>query len=272
MQEGSLEEAISLYKTGNKKSASIVLKNLVRQEPTNEAAWLWLSACLEKNEQKEYCLNKVLEINPGNRDAKTALQMLTGAALPEVGQISEKPKEAQRRTISKQPLPQPAQRLKKKKARNLLVAFLAVLGFVVLLFSCMIVYGNYRLSHPQVSSSTRQPKTQQPATQPPTQVLPLVVQAGTLSQYESQITKDTVINVYKKDGTLDERQGDIKELCLDWLYYRAKIQEYESAGENEKANEARASFDKINLWLDEYNEADVETMFSIIENNNWSNW
>jgi hypothetical protein len=100
----------------------------------------------------------------------------------------------------------------------------------------------------------------------------LVVQAGSLMQYESQIEEDTVINVHKQNGTLDNREGDLKELCLDWLYFRAKILEYVSEGKSDKANEARRDFNSANLWLDEYNESDVQTMFSIIEKNNWSNW
>ena len=149
---------------------------------------------------------------------------------------------------------------KPKKKRNRLVTFFAFLSFLVLAFASLI-------------GGTRNDETrEQTAPQQLTDVQKLIIQAGTLSQYESQITKDTVINVYKKDGTLDDREGDLKELCLDWLYYRAKIMEYESLGDSDKANEARNSFNRVNTWLSDYDEADVQTMFSIIDKNKWSRW
>jgi hypothetical protein len=156
------------------------------------------------------------------------------------------------RTTNRQPKP--------KKKRNRLITFLAFLGFLVLVFSCLL-------------SGIGNDKTlEQAAPQQPTAIQKLIVQAGSLSQYESQIAKDTAVNVYKKDGTLDQREDDLKELCLDWLYYRAKIVEYVSSGDSEKADKARASFNQVNNWLSDYVEDDVQTMFSIIDENKWSQW
>ena len=265
MKDNLLEQAISLYKSGNIKSAGEVLKNLVRQDPKNEAAWLWLSVCVEKNEQKQYCLQRVLEINPENRDARTALQMLIGPATPKVEEILATRLRVQNQTsqrLSSTPTIRPP---KQKKKRNRVVVFFAFLGFLVLVFACFLSVANNQ-------TSTQNTINSQSATQQPTEVKSLVVKAGTLSQYESQIQKDTVVNVYKKNGTLDEREDDLKQLCLDWLFYRAKIMEYASSGNSAKADEARASFSQINQWLDAYNEDDVQTMNSIIEKNKWSNW
>jgi len=265
MQGHSLKEAISLYKAGNKKSASEILKNLVIQNPKDEAAWLWLSACLENTDQKVFCPKKGLEINPDNRNAKIALQQLTGSNFPEVEQIVVKPKESQKPTNPKLPTSQPARPAKQKKKRNRFVTFLAFLGFLVLVFACV-------LSVSDNQTSTQQTINIQSTTHQPTEVKSLIVKAGTLSQYENQFSKYTDVNVYKKDGTLDDREDDLKELCLDWLFYRAKILAYDSAGNLEKADEARVSFNRTNQWLDDYNEEDVQTMFSIIEKNQWSNW
>jgi len=93
----------------------------------------------------------------------------------------------------------------------------------------------------------------------------LTVPAGTLSKYKDTYSNYREIFVYKKNGTLDARPNDLEELCLDWLFYRNKILEYTQAGNNEKAAQARTAFNEINAWLSEYNENDVQTMFSIIE-------
>lgn len=256
MQKGTLDQAISFYKSGNRKAASEVLKNLLKNEPKNEAAWLWLSACVENNEQKLYCLRKVLEINPDNQHATAAILMITSPALPEVDQIVSKPKVSLEQIKDQQPILQTAQRTKKKKKRNKIVDILAIFGLLIIMIACLLSFFD-----------------NQESTQKPTEIQTLVVNAGTLSQYEGQFSKDTVVNVYKKNGTLEvEREDDLKQLCLDWLYYRAKIIEYLAKGQTEKANEARASFKRTNAWLDEYHEDDVSSMLSIIEKNNWSNW
>lgn len=79
----------------------------------------------------------------------------------------------------------------------------------------------------------------------------LVVPSGKLSEYKLQISKDIVINVYKKNGTLDQRQDDLKELCLDYFFYRDR-------GDAE-------GFADINTWLNAYNENDVSVMCSVVE-------
>jgi hypothetical protein len=72
-----LTQAITLIKAGNKADGGALLASLVRENPKNETAWLWLSACVATNEQKIYCLKKVIEINPDNDVARKALTELT---------------------------------------------------------------------------------------------------------------------------------------------------------------------------------------------------
>ena len=73
MDDDVLKQAMSLIIAGNKKSASELLAGVVRTDPKNEMAWLYLSYCVAVNDQKEYCLKKTLEINPNNQQAKQAL-------------------------------------------------------------------------------------------------------------------------------------------------------------------------------------------------------
>jgi len=83
MNNDTFEEAVQLYKTGKIEEAKNILITLVKQNPKSEGAWLWLSVCISDNEQKQYCLKKVLELNPNNPNA---LLLLNG--------INEKAKQA----------------------------------------------------------------------------------------------------------------------------------------------------------------------------------
>lgn len=71
-----LQTAIQLVKEGNKIEGGRILAKLVKVEPNNEQAWLWLSACVVPIEQKQYCLKQALRINPNNEDAKKQLDRL----------------------------------------------------------------------------------------------------------------------------------------------------------------------------------------------------
>ncbi len=73
MDDDVLKQAMGLIIEGNKKSAGELLAGVVRSDPKNEMAWLYLSYCVELPDQKEYCLRKTLEINPDNQQAKQAL-------------------------------------------------------------------------------------------------------------------------------------------------------------------------------------------------------
>jgi hypothetical protein len=77
-----LDQAIQYLRAGNKQAALPLLKQMVQSEPRNESAWLHLYACLDDIGQKKFCLQKVLEINPDNVNARTALGQLNALELP----------------------------------------------------------------------------------------------------------------------------------------------------------------------------------------------
>jgi len=74
MANRQLEQAIRAYKSGEKQKAQKLLARLVKAEPNNEDAWLLLAGCIEDDKQKQYCLKRVLKINPNNARAKQALK------------------------------------------------------------------------------------------------------------------------------------------------------------------------------------------------------
>jgi tetratricopeptide (TPR) repeat protein len=86
-----LGDAIQLIKSGNRQAALPILKEILQENPGDEQAWLWLYACVDKVQEKRYCLQKALEINPDNQPARAALEKLAGPAPSPSGQILDKP-------------------------------------------------------------------------------------------------------------------------------------------------------------------------------------
>ncbi len=71
-----LKEAINLAKSGNKTEAAKILSNILKEQPENEVAWLWLASCLKTNQQKIYCLNQALALNPENQTTQKAIHRI----------------------------------------------------------------------------------------------------------------------------------------------------------------------------------------------------
>lgn len=115
--------------------------------------------------------------------------------------------------------------------------------------------------------------TQTSSTPRETSVPPITVNSGklkeTIRSHSGNITKSTVINVRKMDGTLDTRKDDLKELCLDFNYYQAQIIKHTAEGNTSKADDARTAWKQINTWLEVYNYDDVAYMFTLIKEKGW---
>jgi uncharacterized protein DUF6232 len=77
MDEGrTLRLAKQALQAGDKRAGIDLILQVIRQNPHNETAWLWLSA-LEDDPQKERdCLARVLEIDPDNESARQHLAAL----------------------------------------------------------------------------------------------------------------------------------------------------------------------------------------------------
>jgi hypothetical protein len=76
MTSEKLSLAVQLIKSGNKPAAQTILKEILRADPDNEKAWLWLYACTEKVGQKQYFLQQALRIDPDNPNIQRELSKL----------------------------------------------------------------------------------------------------------------------------------------------------------------------------------------------------
>ena len=71
-----LEQAIASIKAGNSNKGKQLLVEILKANPNNEQAWLWLSRIVvSKVDQRDF-LKEVLRINPNNWQAKEALSEL----------------------------------------------------------------------------------------------------------------------------------------------------------------------------------------------------
>ncbi len=79
---GTLQQAIAAIKAGDKAAGRRLLAEVIRNDPRNEAAWLWMSAVLDSDEQRRTCLERVLAINPDSATARQGLARLGPASQP----------------------------------------------------------------------------------------------------------------------------------------------------------------------------------------------
>lgn len=71
-----LVKGLSQFETGDRRGAARHFVDILRQDPNAEKAWWLLASCVDTPEQKRECLQRVLEINPWNEEARDALEQL----------------------------------------------------------------------------------------------------------------------------------------------------------------------------------------------------
>ncbi|HET91500.1 MAG TPA: hypothetical protein ENN99_12310 [Chloroflexi bacterium] len=65
-----VQQGVAAVKAGNMVAARQLLGRAVRIDSQNEQAWLWLSAAVETDQDRLFCLENVLMINPENEHAR----------------------------------------------------------------------------------------------------------------------------------------------------------------------------------------------------------
>lgn len=71
-----LQQGIAAAKAGQREQARRLLQEAIRRDAANETAWLWLSGVANTDEERIFCLMKILEINPSNQNALKGLAKL----------------------------------------------------------------------------------------------------------------------------------------------------------------------------------------------------
>jgi len=109
-----LRQAITAIKSGDKVTGQQLLAQVIKAEPKNETAWLWMTTVTDDPEKKRHCLKTVLQINPSNEMAQKGLatlkppQSLKSVDIPETENIVSQPIPSQ--SIEESPL-QPVEQI-----------------------------------------------------------------------------------------------------------------------------------------------------------------
>lgn len=72
----TLEQTIAMIKAGDTEKGRQGLRQILKSEPDNEKAWLWLSSLTDTAQERYACLERVLAINPENKWARRGLRAL----------------------------------------------------------------------------------------------------------------------------------------------------------------------------------------------------
>jgi hypothetical protein len=78
----SLEQAVAHIQAGELEKGKILLAGILKQNPRDENAWLWLALSVTDTEQERYCFERVLKINPQNQFAIEGLRRLDNSVSP----------------------------------------------------------------------------------------------------------------------------------------------------------------------------------------------
>jgi hypothetical protein len=70
----TLDDAIQYVRMGNRERGRQILEEILETDENNEAVWLWLSAVVDSDEDREICLENVLALDPNNGIARRGLE------------------------------------------------------------------------------------------------------------------------------------------------------------------------------------------------------
>ncbi len=71
-----LQQAVIAIETGRKADARLILEKAVQATPYSERGWLWLADAVDADEERRFCLTRVLSINRRNALARRRLDAL----------------------------------------------------------------------------------------------------------------------------------------------------------------------------------------------------
>ena len=77
-----LDEVVALIDAGQTALAQARLADLLRQDLRNEQAWFLLAQCVETNDRRRQCLERVLALNPSNDRARRLVAQLDSQPAP----------------------------------------------------------------------------------------------------------------------------------------------------------------------------------------------
>lgn len=142
MTKERFNQAIQLIKSGEVERARPILLELLKTDPHNEAAWLWLVQSLPTPAQRIAALEQCLKLNPNSQRAKWGLAQLK----PREASLAAKPPLTPRPYVPgswppripsvDQSAPKPGP--PKRRPSRLLWVGIGLLGLIVIMGACAV--------------------------------------------------------------------------------------------------------------------------------------
>jgi len=149
----AIRQAIQAIQNDDTETGKQLLAQVLRADPTNVEAWLWMSDVVDSDEKKRDCLRQVLALDPQNQTARRKMADLLATAASKVAADSYTPGKppagltpgfaAQRSRVASKPTLTAAQR--KRGYRNTMLAGAMLLSVSFLFGNLALQYGAARL-------------------------------------------------------------------------------------------------------------------------------
>ena len=203
----------------NKGKGRELLVELLRVNPRNETAWLWLSAVVDDPAKERECLKRVLKLNPNNDTALRHLAKLNQSEIPPLqpNQAPVAPRPQAEPSLPEARLEQPPPTYQvvpptaepqavKKKTSSLWYIVVAVVALIALVTCSLAVWGFTRLPSQDRVSATA-PREATPGTTP----TPASANTPQPTKTPKPASKPTSVSamVVRKDLDLRQDRGGI---------------------------------------------------------------
>jgi len=135
-EDTMLQEAIEALRKKDRARARDLLTRLLKTDQNNAVYWIWMSAAVDAQKERQYCLQTALKLDPGNASAKRGLILL--GALPPDDSLPPFPLDHPRLWEEKLAI-QEEEKPKKRGWANPLVRLVAAIGGAVILIGLVLL-------------------------------------------------------------------------------------------------------------------------------------
>jgi tetratricopeptide (TPR) repeat protein len=140
--EKMFAEVISAVRQGQRSRAKDLLSRLLRADQSNAEYWVWMSAVVDSANERQYCLQQALKINPNHGPARRGLIMLGGLPADGVTPVAPQRRKWSAATEVIEEAPQKGMAGLWQKLPPFIRARPAMVGFiVVVLILCVSIGG-----------------------------------------------------------------------------------------------------------------------------------
>lgn len=174
-----LKSGIEAARGGNKAVARKIFEQVLREDPQNELAWMWLATVLDNPTDRRRALERVISINPNNARAQQALSKLQSVS-PETDQVvrsTPPPERVSTPPVSRASLDdlRVAERAGASRSPSLLyIVFLSLAVGLIIGAAALIVMQLSDEDEEEIPTQVSGPPTIIATLEPPTPAVPLV--------------------------------------------------------------------------------------------------